>query len=81
MKGNLTVALVMRKRVSCVTVSTSGDDFMMVLTRARGRLEDPPGPGDVISENSWRLRSSQRTTKTIDSLITVLYDKRLLAVF
>ena len=34
---SLTVALVMRKRDSWLTASTSGDDFMMVLTRVCGR--------------------------------------------
>ena len=43
----LTVALVMRKRVSCETLSTSGELFMMVFTLANGRFE-PPAAGDDI---------------------------------
>ena len=37
----LTVALVMRKRDSCVTVSTSGELFIIVLTLARGKFAPP----------------------------------------
>ena len=39
--GILTVALVIRKRDSWVTVSTSGELFMMVLTLAKGRFAPP----------------------------------------
>jgi len=38
---NSSVALVIRKRDSCDTVSTSGELFMIVLTRARGKFADP----------------------------------------
>ena len=43
-----TVALVIKKRDSWVTVSTSGELFIIVFTRARGRLEDHPGAGEAI---------------------------------
>ena len=45
-----TVARVIRKSVSCVTDSTSGELFMMVLTRARGRLEFPDAEDDILSQ-------------------------------
>ena len=42
-KEKLTVALVMRKSDSCVTVSTSGELFIIVFTLARGKLAPPRG--------------------------------------
>ena len=40
----------MRKSVSWVTVSTSGELFMMVLTRAKGRLDVPvDGEEDILT--------------------------------
>jgi hypothetical protein len=40
----------MRKSVSCVTVSTSGELFMIVLTRARGKLEAAEAGEDILIE-------------------------------
>ena len=45
-----TVALVTRKRVSCVTDSTSGELFMIVLTRANGKFDPPLDDVDIFSD-------------------------------
>ena len=39
--NSFTVALVIRNRDSCDTVSTSGELFIIVLTLARGKFADP----------------------------------------
>ena len=48
---DLTVALVMRKSDSWVTVSTSGELFMMVLTLAKGKLA-PPREFAILTEEN-----------------------------
>ena len=50
-KQDLTVALVMRKSDSWVTVSTSGELFMMVLTLAKGKFA-PPREFAILTEEN-----------------------------
>jgi hypothetical protein len=53
----------MRKSVSCVTVSTSGELFMIVLTRARGKLEAAEAGEDILIELKRLSKSSSETNK------------------
>jgi len=64
----LTVARVIRKSVSCETLSTSGELFMIVFTLASGKL-DPPGDGeDILSKlklfknSTFRVERQATTT-------------------